>query len=292
MDRLVYYYSTFVHQIFNAGPDLFSAMEIVYSMALTNSPTGFVVGMEDAIADTTTDTNLVLRFINGNVNRFGCVSGGGHTRRQVSHQGYAHKMNIYKSLHNMLALIEFANSNDDTDELLKRCASSTENGGMFLVGVLTAQEMINVLTKVGIITNTVHADNAKVGIGTKTHERLHSMGIRSDVQKEALMNYLMNDLQLSRVMVENAICESLRMRFNTPGRRFFDTIDTNSYIYTMEEDRLFVFDVNGIRVDAPYPIWDTTNEDELYQGVRWWLPNYEDIYADEIVGKIRLTTNV
>jgi hypothetical protein len=31
-----FYYSTFVHQIFNAGPDLFSAMEIVYSMALTN----------------------------------------------------------------------------------------------------------------------------------------------------------------------------------------------------------------------------------------------------------------
>jgi hypothetical protein len=100
------------------------------------------------------------------------------------------------------------------------------------------------------------------------------MGIGSDVEKEELMNYLMDDLQLSRVMVENAICESLRMRFNTPGRQFFDTIDTNSYIYTMEEDRLFVFDVNGIRVDAPYPIWDTTKEDELYQGV----PTYHCYY--------------
>ena len=102
----------------------------------------------------------------------GCVSAGGHTRRQVSHPKNVSIKKLMISLRNLLKLIELANTIDDTAAVIKKFSSPADEGGMHMVGELLAHEIINVLTKIGIICNCAHFRNPSVSKGTKTEKRL------------------------------------------------------------------------------------------------------------------------
>ena len=110
---------------------------------------------------------------------------------------------------------------------------SLSAGGLFLVGPLMAQELINVLTKVGIITNQVHAEHVVVSVGTRTNSRLASLGISTEQQRSDLIGYLGTELQMNRAQIGNAVCEALWMQFS-PGHTVWDTIGGEYLIYALD----------------------------------------------------------
>ena len=110
---------------------------------------------------------------------------------------------------------------------------SPANGGVFLAGQLVAQEMINLLTKIGVISNHRHSTNVQIASGTKISKRLKSLGVRSDTHRTKLMSYLSRNVSVLLDKAENALCEAPRLRF-VRGRRFYDTVGGYDKIYTMK----------------------------------------------------------
>ena len=254
--------------------DIYTALEMVMCMVFTPSPSGWFEGIWMAFYSDDyameNESNLVVCFIETMVNKYGHVSAGGGRRRMVSHSGSAVLGRIFKSLVNMLRLVELANTSDNTEQLLKMFTSSPEKGGVLFAGMLLAQEMINVLTKVGIITNHIHLRNATVAKGTCTSKRLVKYGIRTDNDREHLMCYLTKNLKLDREKVENGLCEALRSK----GRKVFDTVGHDSQLYQIEDGVLMAYDVLGYcSFEINIPDWH--GEISFFRGVQWWDPGYE-----------------
>lgn len=162
------YYSPFVHLALTVGANYFHVLEMVYCLVFSPSPSGWCEGVSMASSDAS-DNNFVFKFIDAMRDQYGSVSGGGHRRRQVSHQKKAKRRDIALSLWNLLSLINIANISDDTSSLVHAFTKSAAEGGLFLVGPLIAQEIINILTKIGIITN----DCPCISINHMTSSKMH-----------------------------------------------------------------------------------------------------------------------
>ena len=74
-------------------------------------------------------------------------------------------------------VIKLANESNATEELIRQRSSNPDDGGVYLAGPLIAQEMVNVLTRIGVITNLHHATNVILSRGSKTFERLKKMRV-------------------------------------------------------------------------------------------------------------------
>jgi hypothetical protein len=206
------------------------------------------------------------------VERHGTVSSGEGRRRQVSHGRSVLADNIMLSLKNFVALIKLANESDDTEKLVKAMTRTPDKGGMTLVGMLTAQEIINMLTKLGIIHNQHHMNNVLIAKGTKTDKRLSSMGITTVEEKSQLVAYLSRKMRLSESKVEYALCEAMRFKFSQ-RRNFHDTIARHQYIYTMDDGKLRAYDLEGQEVEVTVPSWKQNSK--AFRGVQWWQNKYE-----------------
>ena len=102
-------------------------------MAFTPPPTGWYLGI-DMVLESEVDDNFVLHFMDLMHDNYGCVSAGGHNRRQVSHQRRAMEKAIIQLLINLLFLIQLVNTSDDTVDLLSMFVKSLADGGVFLAG--------------------------------------------------------------------------------------------------------------------------------------------------------------
>lgn len=285
------YYSPFVHACLHWGMNYYHVLEMVYCCVFTPSPTGWCEGIAMAMARSvdSPNSNFVFHYIDCMREMYGSVSGGGHRRRQVSHQRTAIRKNILRSLNNLLLLIRRANENDDTPSLIDAFSASVSDGGLFLAGPLVSQEIIHVLTKIGIITNDVHASNVQVARGTNTCKRLAKLGIKTEEERTNMMSYLSLHLNLSHGIIENALCESLRMRYARNGGSFYDSVRGDYYIYTWDDDgNLRAFAVDGSEVDMTIPEWQAADITS-FAGVRWWLPTFEENTANTMRGSILLT---
>jgi len=259
---------------------MFTILEAVYCMVLTNSPSGWCKGLQYA-SESESDANFVVRFIEEMVAREGKVSAGKGNRRQVSHQRTVLLSLVLMSLHNLLRLIELANNSMDTVALVAAMTAHPSKGGMFLVGELMAQELINVLTKLEFITNRHHMNHVSVAKGTKTDKRLRSIGIRTDEQRSDLTLRLMAELDLPSDKVENALCETLRWVFGKGRCPYHDTVLVGGLIYALEGGRLRAFDLEGGAEDVALPNWS----DEVsasFRGVRWWGVDNSRLGADAL----------
>ena len=202
------YYSPFVHKALTIGDNLYLVLEVVYCMAFTPSLTGWCLGIDMAL-ESNADDNLIFCSINLMHDNYGCVSAGGYNRRQVSHGRRTVEKATIQSLIDLLIPIQFADSSDDTVELLVRFVKSPADDEVFLVGQLVAQEMINVLTKIGVVSNHRHSTNIQIATGTKTSKRLETLGINSAMHRVEIISYLSQNLVVSLDKVENGLCEAL-----------------------------------------------------------------------------------
>ena len=97
------------------------------------------------------DRNIVLSFTEEMTAEYGCVSAGGHNRRQPSHGREAIVLYIFLSLANILVLINVANYTDDTEALLDWWTKGPKDGGVYMARPLIAQEMICIYTMIDLV---------------------------------------------------------------------------------------------------------------------------------------------
>ena len=286
------YYSLFVHELLSYGKatewSLYSVLEAVYTMVFTPSPSGWNTG-KDIAMERGEETNFVTRFILGMVEENKCVSAGKGRRRQVSHQRSVHMSKIMMSLNNLLTMVELANESDDTHFVVSSFSEKPEKGGLFLAGMLAAQEMINVLTKIGIITNKIHSNNVLIATGTKTCERLKLLGVKTVNEQEKLVTYLSAKFGISSDTIENGLCKCMRDR--NSKRKFYDTVSKTQMIYTMIHGKLRAYDLKGTEVKVYPTKWRILEIKDSFTGIRWWNSDYESEYKKQLCENMILTRN-
>jgi len=253
------YYSFFVHSLIKFGEEnCFNRtflLEAVYAMSFTPSPMGWKRGMKWALEMTKKNgVNPIVNFILITVERKGCVSFGKWRRRQVSHGKFITYYQLFQSLKNMEDIISFANTENDSTKVIRRLSSRVELGGMHGVGNLIGQEILNVLTKVGIIHNLHHAKNGEICRGTETCRRLENLDIKTDANRKEMIHYLSFNLGIDRDKIENVTCESLRLEFGS-NHNSYDTIFRGQFFFEIEEGLLWATNCCGTKFNVPWPRW-------------------------------------
>ena len=99
---------------------------------------------------------------------------------------------------------------------------------------LTAHDIVNVATKVGIITNQSHIRNITVARNTETARRLRNFGVESDAHLREIVYMLALELDIDdNQIVENMICETLRLYEGGGSNKYVgvDTIGVDQPLY-------------------------------------------------------------
>ena len=133
-------------------------------------------------------------------------------------------------------------------------ASTVQSGGLHGVGDLIGQEMLNILTKVGIIHNLCHSRNGSICRGTETCRRLEKLGIKSDANRKEMIDYLSLNIGIDKDKVENITCESLRLEFGS-NQNCYDLIFRAQYFFEIEGGLLWATNCSGTKFNVPWPRW-------------------------------------
>ena len=283
-----FYYSPYINEILRVGKasnwNGALMLEIAYATVFTPNAKTFCHGVALALKRRQTDENFIFRYIDSLVEVYGSVSGGEGRRRMCSHQRSVSRYRVLKSLTNLPRLLKFANKpGTKTTELIKRCIKSPEEGGMFLMGQLSCQEFLHILTMVSkiiqkkkFITNQTHGKIVEVSTSTKTCKRLVQHGITSEAERKKLTQFLQCRLSRSHSKhgtiddeaIENGLCESLR--YNA-GIRAYEYIGDD--IYTENNGRIVAYNLRGEEIDLQKrfgkPVIFMPSENE-HKGVMWW----------------------
>lgn len=165
--------------------------------------------------------------------------------------------------------------------MIASMTAKPSKGGLHLVGDLIAQELINVLTKLGFITDERHMKHVLVASGTKTDKRLKAIGIRTAEHRQNLTNYLWVELGLAPKEAENALCESMRWMYGKGKSRYWDSILEGGLLYTMDDGKLRAFSLGGVKVeDVARPEW-SHEVGSMFRGHRWWEMDPKDLEEGE-----------
>ena len=306
-----FYYSPYINEILRIGKasnwDGALMLEVAYAIVFTPNAKTFCHGVALALKQRHTDENFIFRYIDSLVRVYGSVSGGEGRRRMCSHQRSVSRYRIIKSLANLPRLLKLANKpGTKTTELIKQFIKSPEQGGMFLMGQLSCQEFLHILTMVSklmhgnkIITNQCHKENVAISTSTKTSKRLIENGITNEAERRKMMQFLQSRLSRSHSSaqgtiddeaIENGLCESLR--YNA-GILVYEYI--GNAVYTENNGRLVAYNLKGEEIDLrkrfgkPVPYMPSEIE---HTGVMWWkkgeLRNHK---KSCLAGDILLTSN-
>lgn len=304
-----FYYSPYINEVLRVGKEnnwnVALMLEVAYAIVFTPNAKTFCHGV--ALAQKCDrNENFIFRYIDSLVGVYGSVSGGEGRRRMCSHQRKVSRYRVLKSLANLPRLLEIANKpGTKTTDVIKQFIKSPEKGGMFLMGQLSCQEFLHILTMVSkvmcgqkIISNQRHGRNVAISSGTKTSKRLRSHNISSELDRKKLMQFL--QLRLSRShssqgtiidseAIENGLCESLR--YNA-GIRVHEHIGNTVYTENNDNDRLVAYNLRGEEVDLRKrfgkPVLSLPSRNE-HRGVMWWVA--EELRRHRKLGDILLTTN-
>ena len=285
-----FYYSPYINEILRVGKesnwDGILMLEAAYATAFTPNAKTFCHGVALALEESTQNENFIFRYINSVVGVYGSVSGGEGRRRMCSHQRSVSRYRVMKSLANLPRLLEIVNTPGiKTTDVIKEFAKSPEKGGMFLMGQLSCQEFLHILTMVSkvihknkFISNESHMNNVAISTSTKTSKRLESNGIASDSDRKKLLQFLRRRLAMlystqetaiDDESIENGLCESLRYHSGIHVHEYIG--DT---VYTEKDGKIVAYNLRGEKIDLrkrfgkPVVSLPTRNR---HQGVMWWV---------------------
>ena len=146
------------------------------------------------------------------VSLFGSCSAGKEPKRQFSiGKREVPVSRIFRSLHNLQLVIKLVNNpSKETKEILQLMNKSPEFGGILFGGGLINQEILNVLTRLNIITNHDRITDAQICEGTETAKYLTSIGAKTKDQRNACLNAVGERLGVAPYHAEHIICKSFR----------------------------------------------------------------------------------
>ncbi len=314
-----FYYSPYIDQILRVGKESnwngTLMLEAAYATVFTPNAKTFCHGVALALEEPVQNENFIFRYINSVRSVYGSVSGGEGRRRMCSHQRSVNRYRIMKSLANLPRLLKIANTPGiKTADVVKEFAKSPEKGGMFLMGQLSCQEFLHILTMVSkvihknkFISNECHMSNVEISTSTKTSKRLVSNGIASNSDRKKLMQFLRRRLsmlhsqststqgaiEIDDEAIENGLCESLRYHAEIHVHEYIG--DT---VYTEKHGKIVAYNLRGEELDLrerfgkPVVSLPTKNQ---HKGVMWWVTGQLKLRRNQetsLYGDILLTTKV
>ena len=282
------YYSWHVHVIFQElmpvyGWNKYVFIEAIYAMSLTPSSIGWRKGVRYAILAKKNGKNFLTNFVNELVYKNGAVAN--HFKKKGRHQvasgGILCNHQAYVSCYNFLQLVEKANEIDCVTKTLYEDMGSHEFDvrrgrmrGLHNVKDLTAHDLINVSTKVGIVTNTNHIRNITIARNTETARRLKRLGITTDAHLREVVFILSRELEIDDYqIIENLICETLRRLEGGGGDRLMgvDTVAVDQPLYQFVNGVLKKTDSDGnIKVLNIEEVKLKNPEIEYAPIYKWW----------------------
>ena len=282
------HYSWYVHVILTEivpiyGWNEYVIIEAVYAMALTPSAVGWRKGVRYALLARTNGFNFYHNFVYELVAKDDAVAKQFKTRarHQVSSGGMITNHEAMASCMNCLMLIDHANDpNVSSDHLYADFASNTfvhrrgRMRGLMGVAILTSHDIVNVLTKLEMITNLDHMRNITIAKNTETARRLAKVGITSDAHLREVVHIIAKKLNIGDYqIVENLICETLRRLEDGGGDRYVgvDTIGIEQPLYRFVQDVLHVVRRGGVMKPANIRLLKNKRKVEDYQPMyKWW----------------------
>ena len=282
-----FYYSPFIDKILQVGKisnwDGILMLEVAYAIVFTPNAKTFCHGVDLALK-CEAEENFIFRYINSLVREYGSVSGGEGRRRMCSHGLKVSRYRLAKSLANLPRLLQIVNKTGaKTSNIIKEFTKPPEQGGMFLVGKLSCQEFLHVLTMVSkaivsnkFITNECHMRNVAIASSTKTSNRLLSHRISSDSDRIKLMAFLRKRLSISYSphgaiddeAIENGLCESLRYH---AGQHVYEFV--GNVVYTKKDDSIVAYNLSGGEIDLTKEFGKCKTSfppAKAHSGVMWW----------------------
>ena len=287
-------YSWHVHVIFNElipffGWNIYILTEALYCLSLTPSSIGWRQGCRYAMRAHGNGLNFVTNFVQELVFFHGAVSHLFHhkARHQVSSGGTLSNHDWCASCKNALGLWGKASNKDCVSkELYDDMGSHPFNRvrnrmrGLRNVSDITAHNIVNIATKISVITNTDHIRRVTIARKTETAKRLARIGIRTDAHLREVVHILSRELAIEDYqIVENLICETLRWMEGGGTDRFtgVDTVALNQPLYKFIRGVLMKFSCDGgvSRVDLG-KIRSAPVIREYNPRYRWWIVDVDD----------------
>ena len=216
------HYSMYVNTLKDLG-DRFNRnrailVEAIMTIPLTPASDGWYHNMMQVVAQLREGTNenrqnVIENYINLSNKNHGSVSWGEYYRCQVSHRGKMSKRQMYQSTKNLDEILMEAEHTNNTKKIVKRMSSAAKYGGIHGVGQFYAQVILNVATKIGLLSNLSHIYNVTIATSTATYKRLKQLGVRSKGHAAEIIPYLCDRLGESPQKCENLVCELLRRKY-------------------------------------------------------------------------------
>lgn len=282
------HYSWFVHVILTEiipvyGWDVHVLCEVLYTMSLTPSAIGWRTGVRYALMARHNGCNLFENFIHEMVAKDEAVAHcyGKKPRHQVHSGALITLFQAMSSMHNELQLFIYACHPQSVTRTLYEDMASSEVKvsktrrlrGLRNVSDLTAHDIVNVATKVGVVTNTRHIQKITIARNTETAKRLKRFGICSDAHLREVVYMLSSELGIEDYqIVENLICETLRLH-EGGGTKYLgvDTVAVDQPLYQFVEDVLYCIGRGGDRKEVDLNQLREMNPPKGYAPChKWW----------------------
>lgn len=288
------HYSWYVHVILEEivpeyGWNDYVIIEAVVAMALTPSALGWRKGVRYALLARRNGLNFYHNFVFELVAKDDKVANHFKVkaRHQVSSGAFITNHEAMASCKNCLLLINWANEGGvSSDQLYADFSSNAFKSrrghmrGLCKVGMLTAHDMVNVLTKIEMMDDQDHLQNVTIAKNTETARRLARYGITSDAHLREVVVMIGGRLGIRDYqIVENLICETLRRIEGDGGDRFVgvDTIGVDQPLYTFVDRILCAIGDNGEKKPVNISALKRRYKAKTYNpAFKWWCMNVDN----------------
>jgi len=236
--------------------DRAALLEALYTIPMTPSAAGWRAAFEKIIRDYlqckgNLKEGIVRNYINNMLHEHDSVSSGTDPRCMSSQQGQITQRQITQSLQNMDKCFKWADKCDDTKRIIKRMSNSVKNGGIHGVGPFYAHILINLATKLGLISNHIHIDHVSVSPSTTTFKRLkYTFGVNTTAHAAEIIPFLVYRTKKSAMECENRLCEVLRLFHGTEG--IVDVFFDGDILYKLSDGCVWTIDTSGVEREMDY----------------------------------------
>ncbi len=203
-----------------------------------------------------------------------------HLHRRVQH--HLRKEMTYKQLHmslrNLRRALKFACTTDNSRQVVRKMDRSLSRGGVHFVGQFWGQTILHVATKIQLVTNPIHMENAMVSTSTTTYDRLvKQYGSMSDTFVADLVPWLSRELNEKAVTIENGLCEMGRVTYGTDDKD--DVFVAGHVLYECRNGRLQKKHASGRTELVPNQSCEMNNNYEV--AFKWWEHDFDVVNKDD-----------
>ena len=151
---------------------------------------------------------------------------------------------------------------------------------------LTAFDLVNIATKMDMITNKKHVRRVGIAKNTETARRLRKYGITTDAHLREVVVIIARELGIDDYqVVENLLCEMLRWLERQESDKLvgIDTVGVNQPLYEIEEDDVLYKKGASSREAMNFDEIRSKKGEEYSPRNQWWDPRWAPVTDNDLV---------